>query len=102
MAFFLRRCNLPVTAALKQLRPAAMAAPTIAPRWQLSQGRCFGLMDTLQNTASSKVNDNREKQFMKMIELMVNQPKWTLRLWKGTMDEQLNSWLMYIPGMVSE
>ncbi len=37
---------------------------------------------------------------MKMIELMVTQPKWTLKLWKSTMDEQLNSWMMYIPGMV--
>ena len=95
MAFFLRRCSVTATSVLKQ----QMRAGTVAPRWQLCQGRSFGLMETLQATAGSKVNDNREAQFMKMIQLMTTSPKWTLAMWKGTMDEQLNSWMMYIPGM---
>jgi hypothetical protein len=41
-----------------------------------------------------------ENQFTKMTDLMVNSPKWTLQLWKSTMDDQLKSWVMYIPGMV--
>lgn len=30
---------------------------------------------------------------------MVNNDKWTFRLWKDIIDTQLSSWLMYIPGM---
>ncbi len=34
-----------------------------------------------------------------MVETMVTTPTWTLRSWRGTMEKQLDSWMMYIPGM---
>lgn len=36
-----------------------------------------------------------------MLEMMTTAPKWTLRPWKVTMENQLNSWSMYIPGVSS-
>jgi hypothetical protein len=36
-----------------------------------------------------------------MIETMVTSPKWTLRQWKVVLEDQLGSWMMYIPGMGS-
>jgi signal recognition particle GTPase len=40
-----------------------------------------------------------DKQFAEMIQLMTTHKEWTLRPWKKVMEEQLSSWLMYIPGM---
>lgn len=34
-----------------------------------------------------------------MLETMSSANKWTLKSWRETLDSQLNSWLMYIPGM---
>lgn len=34
-----------------------------------------------------------------MVNLMTTQKKWTLRPWKQMMEEQLSSWLLYIPGI---
>lgn len=42
-----------------------------------------------------------EKQFVKMMDLMAEAPTWTLRLWRTTLDEQLGSWISYIPGISS-
>ena len=42
-----------------------------------------------------------EKQFTQMLEMMISVPKWTLRPWKTTMESQLGSWTMYIPGVGS-
>lgn len=36
-----------------------------------------------------------------MMDLMVTNQKWTLRPWKEVMEDQLKSWLLYIPGMSS-
>lgn len=33
-----------------------------------------------------------------MITVMAETPKWTLRPWKVTVEKQLNSWSMYVPG----
>lgn len=33
--------------------------------------------------------------------MMISVPKWTLRPWKTTMESQLGSWTMYIPGVGS-
>lgn len=44
---------------------------------------------------------NTEQQFDKMMATMVNEPKWTFRVWKTVLEDQLNSWMMYIPGMSS-
>ena len=40
-----------------------------------------------------------DKQFEKMVQTMIDNPKWTLRQWKTLLDDQLSSWMMYIPGM---
>lgn len=40
-----------------------------------------------------------EKNFQKMMDSMLANPDWTLRPWKQIMEDQLSSWLMYIPGM---
>lgn len=34
-----------------------------------------------------------------MLEAMLSGEKWSLRPWKKTIDDQLNSWIMYVPGM---
>lgn len=105
MNLMLQRFRAPVSHAANHLRHVQkwgiMSPLQLKYCQQQQQVRNFGLMETLQNTATGKVNQNRENQFMKMIDLMCNSPKWTLRMWKSTMDEQLNSWLMYVPGMVS-
>lgn len=36
-----------------------------------------------------------------MIEVMAAAPAWTLRQWKTMLEEQLGSWMTYIPGMSS-
>lgn len=30
---------------------------------------------------------------------MASTPNWTLRPWKATIDEQMSSWMMYLPGV---
>lgn len=65
------------------------------------QRRNFGIGDTLMNMATKKVEQGKEKQFTQMLEMMISVPKWTLRPWKTTMESQLGSWTMYIPGVGS-
>ena len=36
-----------------------------------------------------------------MVDTMLAHPNWTFRPWKQIMEEQLNGWMMYIPGMSS-
>jgi hypothetical protein len=36
-----------------------------------------------------------------MVQLMVATPNWTLKSWKVLLEKQLDSWMMYIPGMSS-
>lgn len=36
-----------------------------------------------------------------MVDTMVGAEKWTFRTWKSLLEDQLNSWVMYIPGMSS-
>lgn len=36
-----------------------------------------------------------------MVDTMLSNPNWTFRPWKQIMEEQLGSWMMYIPGMSS-
>lgn len=61
--------------------------------------RSFGITDTISDFATSKVEGSKEKHFEKMVESMLSIPNWTLRPWKQTMEGQLSSWFMYIPGM---
>ena len=88
------------------------------------QQRHFGIGDTIMGMATRKVEEGKgafpetrpflvaclaltnpslttENQFKKMLEMMTTSPKWTLRPWKATMENQLNSWSMYIPGVSS-
>lgn len=39
-----------------------------------------------------------EQEFANMITEMAETPKWTLRPWRSTVEKQLNSWSMYVPG----
>lgn len=36
-----------------------------------------------------------------MLDLMLDEKDWTLNAWKKMIDNQLNSWMMYIPGVAS-
>lgn len=63
--------------------------------------RYFGVADTIIGMASNTLNVNRDKQFGELVKLMVDTPNWTLRPWKKTMESQLSSWTMYIPGVGS-
>eukprot|EP00607_Mallomonas_marina_P009671 CAMPEP_0182420002 /NCGR_PEP_ID=MMETSP1167-20130531/4473_1 /TAXON_ID=2988 /ORGANISM="Mallomonas Sp, Strain CCMP3275" /LENGTH=166 /DNA_ID=CAMNT_0024595345 /DNA_START=162 /DNA_END=662 /DNA_ORIENTATION=- len=49
--------------------------------------------------ANSRIEGNKDKKFGEMIDLMVKTPKWTLKPWKETMESQLSSWIMYVPGV---
>lgn len=40
-----------------------------------------------------------DKRFASMLETMLSGEKWSLRPWKKTLEDQLSSWLMYVPGM---
>lgn len=42
-----------------------------------------------------------EKHFNDMMSAMITSQNWSLRPWKQIMEEQLNSWVLYIPGMAS-
>ena len=42
-----------------------------------------------------------EKQFAKMMQGMIDSPSWTLRHWRSTLEEQLSSWILYMPGASS-
>lgn len=53
------------------------------------------------NMATGKLNDNKDKKFAEMLEKMVSTPKWSFRCWRETMQNQLDSWTMYLPGVGS-
>jgi signal recognition particle GTPase len=61
--------------------------------------RNFGVTDSVMGIAQSMTDGKKEKQFEMMLKLMAESPKWNLRHWKKTMDEQLSSWTQYIPGV---
>ena len=63
--------------------------------------RHFAISDTIIGMAERGMSGNKDKQFKEMMDLMTNAPKWSLKSWKVTMDNQLNSWMMYVPGVSS-
>ena len=68
---------------------------------QLVQRRSFGVGDTIMSMATNKLSENKEVKFAEMLEKMVATPKWTFRPWRDTMQSQLSSWTMYLPGVGS-
>jgi signal recognition particle GTPase len=64
--------------------------------------RSFGVMDNVMGFAGKQMEKKRDASFADMIELMMNSPKWTLRHVQGTLDKQLKSWTMYVPGVKSQ
>eukprot|EP00603_Paraphysomonas_imperforata_P007532 CAMPEP_0114436682 /NCGR_PEP_ID=MMETSP0103-20121206/13591_1 /TAXON_ID=37642 ORGANISM="Paraphysomonas imperforata, Strain PA2" /NCGR_SAMPLE_ID=MMETSP0103 /ASSEMBLY_ACC=CAM_ASM_000201 /LENGTH=168 /DNA_ID=CAMNT_0001606985 /DNA_START=182 /DNA_END=688 /DNA_ORIENTATION=+ len=50
-------------------------------------------------TVRDKMDDHKENNFKKMIDDMSETKKWDMRKWKGTIEEQANSWAMYVPGV---
>jgi hypothetical protein len=67
------------------------------------QKRHLGVLDSVTNMATNAISGTKENQFEKMLEQMIaTEPKnWTLRPWKKTMEDQLNGWIMYVPGVSS-
>jgi hypothetical protein len=61
--------------------------------------RHMGIGDTLTDLVTSKVDSGKEEKFLKMLTMMYSAPKWSLAQWKKTMDDQLDSWTMYMPGV---
>lgn len=61
--------------------------------------RHFGVGETMMNMATKGIHANKDKQFGEMLETMVATPKWSFRPWRATMETQLQSWTMYIPGV---
>jgi len=70
-------------------------------RFAIQQVRYMGVTETLMGKATSVVDGRKEKQFKEMLDMMIVAPKWTLRNWKATMDSQLDSWTMWVPGVSS-
>jgi|MDTB01.1.fsa_nt_gb hypothetical protein len=63
--------------------------------------RHLAITDTLMGMAEKGLAGGKEKQFAKMLEMMTSSTKWSLKPWKTTMDAQLDSWMMYVPGVSS-
>ena len=63
--------------------------------------RRLSIADTLLNAATSKLGENKDQKFSDMIDKMISTPKWSFRPWRDTMESQLNSWTMYLPGVGS-
>ena len=63
--------------------------------------RHLAIMDTLTGMAERGMAGGKEKQFAQMLEMMTSTTKWSLKPWKTTMDTQLDSWMMYVPGVSS-
>ena len=61
----------------------------------------MAISDTIMGMAEKSMSGNKEKQFQEMMDMMTSVPKWSLKPWKKTMDSQLNSWMMYVPGVSS-
>ena len=61
----------------------------------------MSITENLMGKATSVVDGRKEKQFKEMLDSMIKAPKWTLRNWKATMDAQLDSWTMWVPGVSS-
>lgn len=51
------------------------------------------------NSIDLKVLIFIEKKFAEMVKTMTGASRWTLRMYKNSVDEQLSSWMMNIPGM---
>ena len=69
--------------------------------YSLSTKRNLGITDKLMEWGNKKIEGNTEETFRKMIDRMTLADKWTLRNWKESFEDQLNSWRMYIPGASS-
>lgn len=61
--------------------------------------RSFGIVDNLMGFAGKQMEKKRDSAFVEMIEQMVSSQKWNLRHVKGTLEKQLSSWTMYVPGV---
>jgi len=61
--------------------------------------RKFGITDTIINFATNTVEQTKEKQFATMVESMVSLKDFTMRSYKESLDKQLTSWMMYVPGV---
>lgn len=84
--------------------PDARATRVTAPhqsRFSTQQVRRMSITENLMGKATSVVDGRKEKQFKEMLDAMIKAPKWTLRNWKATMDAQLDSWTMWVPGVSS-
>jgi len=64
--------------------------------------RSFGIItDTISKMVNNKMESDKEKKFTTLMATMLSGEKWSLRQWKKTLEDQLNSWVMYVPGMRS-
>lgn len=91
---------------LMRFKPTAgiciLTAPQIAVMAPATvQVRRFGVTDTLMGMAERGMQGNKDKEFLKMLDMMAGSAKWTIRPWKESMESQLGSWSMYIPGVSS-
>jgi len=69
---------------------------------QMMQSRSFGIVtDTISKMMNSRIETDKEKKFTTLMATMLSGEKWSLRQWKKTLGDQLNSWMMYVPGMTN-
>lgn len=61
--------------------------------------RNFGILDNVVGYAGKKMEKKRDAAFIEMIDLMMSSKTWNLRHVKGTLEKQLSSWTMYVPGV---
>ena len=61
--------------------------------------RNFSVVDNVMGFAGKQMEKKRDASFGEMIGLMVSSRRWSLRNVLGTLDKQLKSWTMYVPGV---
>ncbi len=75
------------------------SSSSLSPSLTTTTIRSLSISDRIMDFAHQKVSDNKEKTFAKTLDAMTAAKKWTLKSWRATLDESLNSWLLKIPGM---
>ncbi len=64
--------------------------------------RSFSITEKVIDFATNRIEKTKEKQFQQMVEAMTQTNDWTLKKWKTIIEQQLSSWLMYIPGFTNQ
>jgi len=89
------------TYGMKSTQTRVLGGMREVPQFSTFQRRHLAIGETLISMAEKGMSGGKEKQFQEMLNMMTSETKWSLKPWKKTMDTQLDSWMMYVPGVSS-